>query len=84
MLRDVGCRYVIVGHSERRQYFGETDETVNRKLTAVDGCRAYPHLCIGETLAERQAGRTLEVVRGPTVQRFGRPQAQRRAAGPGL
>ncbi|MFZ0051812.1 MAG: triose-phosphate isomerase [Desulfobaccales bacterium] len=64
MLRDVGCRYVIVGHSERRQYFGETDETVNKKLLAVAAAGLIPIMCIGEKIEERQAGRTLEVVRG--------------------
>jgi len=71
MLRDVGCRYVIVGHSERRQYFGETDETVNKKLAAVTAAGLIPLMCIGEKLAERQAGRTLEVVRGQLVRGLG-------------
>ncbi len=62
MLQDVGCRYVIVGHSERRQYFGETDEIVNRKLKAVLEVGLCPICCIGETLEERQKGITLEVV----------------------
>jgi triosephosphate isomerase len=62
MLQEVGCQYVIVGHSERRQYFGETDATVNRKLQAVLEAGLCPILCVGETLAERQAGRTLKVV----------------------
>lgn len=58
MLKDVGCAYVIVGHSERRQYFGETDETVNKRARAG----MTPIICVGETLAEREANRTLEVV----------------------
>ncbi len=62
MLKDVGCAYVIVGHSERRQYFGETDETVNKRTRAVVGAGMTPILCVGETLAEREANRTLEVV----------------------
>ena len=62
MLKEVGCQYVIVGHSERRQYFGETDATVNRKLQAVLEAGLCPILCVGETLGERQAGRTLKVV----------------------
>jgi triosephosphate isomerase len=62
MLKDVGCAYVIVGHSERRQFFGETDETVNKRARAVLGAGMTPILCVGETLAEREAGRTLEVV----------------------
>jgi len=56
------CRYVIVGHSERRQYFGETDETVARKLRAAAGAGLIPILCVGENLAENEAGLTLEVV----------------------
>ncbi len=56
------CRYVILGHSERRAYFGETDETVNRKVHAAFAHGLTPILCVGETLAERQAGRTAEVV----------------------
>jgi triosephosphate isomerase len=62
MLKDVGCAYVIVGHSERRQYFGETDETVNKRARAVVGAGMTPIICVGETLAEREANRTLEVV----------------------
>jgi len=63
MLADVGCHYVIVGHSERRQHFGETDETVNRKLTALVAAGLTPILCVGETKAEREADQTLHVVR---------------------
>ena len=62
MLKEVGCSYVIVGHSERRQFFGETDETVNKRLQAVVKAGMRPIACVGETLAEREAGRTLEVV----------------------
>jgi triosephosphate isomerase len=62
MLEDVGCTYVIVGHSERRQFFGETDEMVNKRTRAVRGAGMTPILCVGETLAEREANRTLEVV----------------------
>jgi triosephosphate isomerase len=62
MLAEAGCAYVIVGHSERRQYFGETDETVNKRARAVLGAGMKPLVCVGETLAEREAGRTLEVV----------------------
>jgi len=62
MLKDAGCRFVIVGHSERRQIFGETNETVNRKLKAVLDTGLCPILCVGETIEQRQAGRTLEVV----------------------
>ncbi len=62
MLLDAGCRYVIVGHSERRQYFGETDETVNRKIKAVLAAGLCPIFCVGETITEREQGRTMEVV----------------------
>ena len=64
MLRDVGCRYVIVGHSERRQLFHETDAEVNRKLLAALEVGLTPILCVGETLAQREAGQTAAVVRG--------------------
>ncbi|MEW6172354.1 MAG: triose-phosphate isomerase [Bacillota bacterium] len=62
MLEQAGCRYVIIGHSERRQYFGETDETVNRKVKAVLRNGLLPIVCVGEMLAEREAGKTFEVV----------------------
>jgi triosephosphate isomerase len=62
MLAELGCAYVIVGHSERRQFFGETDETVNKRARAVRAAGMTPIVCVGETLAEREANRTLEVV----------------------
>jgi triosephosphate isomerase len=62
MLRSVGCRYVILGHSERRQLFGETDEGVNAKLHRARAHRLVPIVCVGETLGERDAGREREVV----------------------
>jgi len=61
-LADLGCRYVIVGHSERRNLFGETDERIGRKLQAVIGHGMTPIWCIGESLRDREAGRVLEVV----------------------
>ncbi len=62
MLKDAGCRWVIVGHSERRQLFGETDEGVHKKTVAALAAGLAPIVCVGETLAEREAGETLEVV----------------------
>ena len=59
MLAELGCAYVIVGHSERRQFFGETDETVNKRARAVKAAGMTPIICVGETLAEREANRTL-------------------------
>jgi triosephosphate isomerase len=66
MLRDAGCSHVILGHSERRQLFGETDEGVGKKARAAVDHGLTPILCVGETLAEREAGRTLEVVERQT------------------
>jgi triosephosphate isomerase (TIM) len=62
MLKDIGCRFVIVGHSERRQFFNETDENVNRKIAAVLRQNLLPIICVGETLQQREAGSTLKVV----------------------
>ncbi len=64
MLVDLGVKYVIAGHSERRLYFGETDKTVNRRVQAALSAGLEPILCAGESLAERQDGRTEEVVCG--------------------
>ena len=63
MLKDVGCDYVIIGHSERRQYFGETDESVNRKAKAVHAHGLIPIICVGESLEEREARKTGGVVK---------------------
>lgn len=63
MLVDVGCRWVIVGHSERRQLHGETDAIVAAKAAAALAAGLRPIVCVGESLAEREAGTTLEVVR---------------------
>jgi triosephosphate isomerase len=62
MLKDLGCTHVIIGHSERRQYFSETDERVNWKIKAVLEEGLVPIICVGETLEEREAGKTLEVL----------------------
>ncbi|MEA5418378.1 triose-phosphate isomerase [Spirulina sp. CCNP1310] len=62
MLKEIGVSYVIVGHSERRQYFGETDETVNLRLKAAQQYAITPILCVGETKAQRDAGETEAVI----------------------
>ena len=62
MLKEVGCHYVIIGHSERRQFFGETDETVNRRIKAALGLGLKVIFCTGETLKEREEGKTFSVV----------------------
>jgi triosephosphate isomerase (TIM) len=62
MLLDAGAQWVIIGHSERRQFFGETDDSVQKKTVAAQAALLKPIVCIGETLQEREAGRTLEVV----------------------
>jgi triosephosphate isomerase len=62
MLKEVGCRYVILGHSERRQFFGETDETVNRKIKASLNHDLKGIFCVGESLQEREAGKAFAVI----------------------
>ena len=62
MLVSAGCQYVIIGHSERRQYFGETDETVNKKISAAITANLIPVFCIGETESERESGNTFSVL----------------------
>ena len=62
MLKDLNCQYVILGHSERRRYLGETDEMINKKLKAALKANLKPILCIGETEQEKQAGKTKKVL----------------------
>lgn len=62
MLAEIGCRYVIIGHSERRQYFGETDELINRKARILYRFGLMPIICVGETLEQRTQGVMLKVV----------------------
>ncbi|MFZ5806889.1 MAG: triose-phosphate isomerase [Verrucomicrobiota bacterium] len=70
MLRDLFCRYVIIGHSERRQYFFETDAIVNAKAKAAFANKLLPIICIGEKLSEREAGKTNEVLLAQTQGSF--------------
>ncbi len=67
MLKDVGCEYVILGHSERRQYFGETNETVNHKVKAAHVHGLKPIVCVGERLEQREAGIAHDVIRDHIV-----------------
>ncbi len=67
MLHAAGCTHVILGHSERRQFFGETDETVNQKLHTALKHKLVPIVCVGELLAEREGGKTEEVLLRQTV-----------------
>lgn len=62
MLKDAGCQYVIIGHSERRQFFGETNETVNKKIKASLKHGLTPIICVGENLQEREANNTFKVL----------------------
>jgi triosephosphate isomerase (TIM) len=72
MLVEAGCRYVIIGHSERRQYFGETDESVAKKTKAALAAGLTPIVCVGETLAHREVGHTEQVCK---IQFLGGPGA---------
>ncbi|MFH1577993.1 MAG: triose-phosphate isomerase [Candidatus Omnitrophota bacterium] len=63
MLKDAGCKFVIIGHSERRQYFSETNDTVNKKIKAALKSGLIPIVCVGETLAQREENKTLEVIK---------------------
>lgn len=67
MLKSVGCTYVIIGHSERRTYFGETDETVNKRVFAALSEGLKPIVCVGETLEERESGKTFDVIKRQIV-----------------
>ncbi len=62
MIRSAGCRYVIIGHSERRQFFGDTDESVNKKIYAAVGAGLAPVICVGESEVEREAEKTFSVL----------------------
>lgn len=62
MLKDAGCRFVILGHSERRQYFGETDTWVNKKIRAALGEGLQPIACVGESLEQRESGKAFSIV----------------------
>lgn len=66
MLKSIGVEYVIIGHSERRQMFNETDETVNKKIKTAFECELKPIVCVGETLEEREAGKTEEIITSQT------------------
>lgn len=68
MLESAGCEYVIIGHSERRQYFGETNQSVNKKIKQTLTSRLTPIFCIGETLQQRQNNQTEQVVRTQIVE----------------
>ena len=62
MLKDLGVKYVIIGHSERRQYFGETDITVNKKVHAALEAGLHPIICVGESLEQRELGVTMDLI----------------------
>ena len=79
MLVAVGCTHVIIGHSERRQYFGETDDTVNLKLKAALEHGLTPIACVGEVLEEREAGLTEDVLRRQCVRAFNALSARKAA-----
>ncbi|MER2089075.1 MAG: triose-phosphate isomerase [Sporosarcina sp.] len=70
MLAEIGVGYVVLGHSERRQYFNETDESVNKKVHAAFEYNLTPIVCVGESLEERESGKTVELVAGQVKQAF--------------
>ncbi len=72
MLCEAGCQYVIIGHSERRNYFGESDSVVSAKVLSAIGAGLIPILCVGETAKEREEGKTLEVVARQVKEGFSR------------
>lgn len=79
MILAAGCKYVIIGHSERRQYFGETDDTVNKKLKVALDAGLIPIVCVGEVLEEREAGLTGDVLRRQCTNAFREMSAERAA-----
>jgi len=79
MLVAIGCTHVIIGHSERRQYFGETDDTVNMKLKAALEQGLTPIVCVGEVLEEREAGLTEDVLRRQCIRAFNKLSAKKAA-----
>ncbi len=79
MLIAVGCTHVIIGHSERRQYFGETDDTVNLKLKSSLEAGLVPIVCVGEVLEEREAGLTDDVLRRQCLRAFHKMSAKKAA-----
>jgi len=70
MLSEIGVGYVVLGHSERRQYFNETDETVNKKVHAAFDYKLTPIVCVGESLEDRESGKTVELVAGQVKKAF--------------
>ena len=70
MLKEYGVKYVIIGHSERRQYFGETDETVNKRVQAALNAKLKPIVCVGETLTEREKNKTRRVLKKQVLEGF--------------
>ena len=79
MLVAVGVTHVIIGHSERRQYFGETDDTVNLKLKSAFEAGLVPIVCVGEVLEEREAGLTDDVLRRQCLRAFNKVSAKKAA-----
>ena len=68
MIKSTGCKYVIIGHSERRKLFNETDATINKKIKAAIDGGLIPIFCVGETLEEKEAGKTIDVVKNQVVE----------------